>query len=510
MATNFTSDTLKTYAINTFKNTFAVPNDLNIGLIFIGKSDSFANGEDQIVNVDKDERKIWDNMISVSEIAPGDVELIIPKRTWQANVSYKQFDDMVKISELATPDSANSIGAFYVYNSERNVYKCLSNNNSSISTVEPTGIPSDGFVQTSDGYTWKYMYNVKSTSRFLTTNWIPVPYSLDVSTTSSDYNTNEDSLSLGTINVIVVENSGSGYNHVTHNQSYSNGVTSLTVTDLANVAVGMSVQGNGIANTTYITAVNASLNKINLSAPTTNSGSSYTTTTRIEIVGDGTGAIADAVISNTSIEKIDIVTWGLNYSYANVNIYGTSNTAIARAVISSKHGHGYSPALELYAKDLVIVKQIGSEADNTEGGLIPNDITYSQYGILMNPHKYGTGMDVTYSTSNSTMSLTTNVVVTAGFDYIQNEYVYQGTNLENSTFKGLVVSQSNNVIKLTNVRGNIELGTLLKGSTVSRPVISFTNPALERYTGDILYVNNVNAIERSVGQVEELKFIINF
>jgi len=510
MSTNFISDTLKTYAINTFKNTFAVPNNLNIGLIFIGKAEDYANGIEEITNTDKDERKIWDNMIAAMEISPGDVELVLPKREWSANVKYKQFDDMVKISELSTADSANSIYSFFVYNSEGNVYKCLSNNNSSISTIEPTGVPTDGFVQTNDGYTWKYMYNIKPTNRFLTDNWMPVPYSLDIETTSSDYNTNESNLTDGTINLVIIENQGNNYFHKTHEHSYTSNSSSLVFSDLSNVATGMFVSGNGIIDGTYITSVSPSLSRIFISNPTIDSGSSYVTTTRIEIVGDGTGATASSQISNNSIENIEIITWGGGYSYANVNIYGTSNTAVARSVISSKGGHGYSPALELYATDMLIVKDVGVENDSTAGGVLPNDMFFRQYGILMNPHEMSSGEDITYSTANSVISQTTDITVTTGIDYIQYEYVYQGPTIDNSTFRGLVVSQSNNVIRLTNVKGDIKIGALLKGTSTSRSVISYKNPILERYTGDILYVNNIDGIERGAGQTEELKFVIKF
>jgi hypothetical protein len=510
MATNYTSDTLKTYAINTFKNTFAVPNDLNIGLVFIGRSNEFANGANQIKNIDKDERTIWDNMICLLEIQPGDVELVIPKKTWITNVKYKQYDDTIRISQLITADSANTIAPFYVYNSEGNVYKCLSNNNSALSTVEPTGSPLDGFVSTADGYTWKYMYNVPDTSRFLANNWIPVPFSIDVASVASEYSTNLSSLSVGTINVVVVEQSGSGYYHKVHDHGYSNNISYLTVTDFSNVAIGMYVVGNGITSGTHITSIDELLNRIYISSPTSNTGTSYTTTTRVVLEGDGQGATADAELVDDYIDKIDIVTWGLNYSYANVIIYGTSNSASARAVVSSKQGHGYSPALELYSKDLLIVRDIGSEGDSTEGGIIPDDITYRQYGIIMNPHKYGSNVDLTYSLANSAISQTLDVTVTAGTDYTQNEFVYQGSSLSSSTFKGLVVSQSNNIIRLSNTTGILQIGAVLKGSTVSRPVISYANTSLQRYTGDILYVNNVDGIERAPEQIEELKFIINF
>jgi hypothetical protein len=51
----------------------------------------------------------------------------------------------------------------YVITSARNVYKCVSNNASANSTVEPSGdyTTSNGNISTGDGFVWKYMYNVK-------------------------------------------------------------------------------------------------------------------------------------------------------------------------------------------------------------------------------------------------------------------------------------------------------------------------------------------------------------
>lgn len=91
---------------------------------------------------------------------------------------------------VATPNTGNAslavvtvpidVKPMYVMTSERNVYKCLSNNNSIPSTVEPCGdyTSSNGNIATSDGYIWKYMFNVKPSNRFLTDEWIPVPTSI--------------------------------------------------------------------------------------------------------------------------------------------------------------------------------------------------------------------------------------------------------------------------------------------------------------------------------------------
>lgn len=64
---------------------------------------------------------------------------------------------------------------FYVMTDDFNVYKCLDNNGNSRSTVKPLGTDINPIV-TSDGYIWKYMYNVPINLRnkFLTESQMPV------------------------------------------------------------------------------------------------------------------------------------------------------------------------------------------------------------------------------------------------------------------------------------------------------------------------------------------------
>jgi hypothetical protein len=63
------------------------------------------------------------------------------------------------------------------------------------------------------------------------------------------------------------------------------------------------------------------------------------------------------------------------------------------------------------------------------------------------------------------------------------------------------------------VKGTILNGVPLKG-TVSNPtgrtVITKTNPEFQPYSGDILFVENVIKTERTDGQAENLKFVIQF
>lgn len=90
---------------------------------------------------------------------------------------------------------------FYVMTDEFNVYKCLDNNNNSISTSKPLG-SSVAPIITADGYIWKFMYNVPISLRnkFLSNEQIPV-----VSALTNQFYSN------GALESIIVDAKGSGY-----------------------------------------------------------------------------------------------------------------------------------------------------------------------------------------------------------------------------------------------------------------------------------------------------------
>ena len=94
---------------------------------------------------------------------------------------------------------------FYVMTDDYNVYKCLDNNNNSFSTVKPSGT-SVTPISTSDGYIWKYMYNVPINLRnkFLSAEQIPVSSAL----TNQFY-------SNGSLDSILITNKGTGYTGAT-------------------------------------------------------------------------------------------------------------------------------------------------------------------------------------------------------------------------------------------------------------------------------------------------------
>ena len=507
-----------------FKESFYEPAP-EIGYVFIGNHLPYfdENVPNSIVDSVNDEKLAWENMIAAKKITGNDVELVIPKISWTANTKYKQYDDLIDLDELLTGNNSLNVKPMYVFTSQRNVYKCLSNNVSANSTVEPTGdyTSSNGNIATSDGYIWKYMFNVKPSNKFLADDWVPAPSS----TNQLDYNINPIGVVDGELTTIVVENMGSGFyeNNVAVIPVFSSGCTRLNLANTTNVTANMTVSGTGIAPGTFISRIDVPNNNIFLSTATTSAGGGNTTanqialTTRIFIDGDGTGAVAAASINaNGFLTKVTVTTIGINYSRANAFVYGTGSNASIRVIRDMKYGHAYNPARELGANSVMVVSKIG-EIDSTENGKIPANTTFRQYGIFVNPHKYGESTVVSPANASPVVSQATVLTITAGSSYSIDEFAYQGlpndTSAANTIAHGSVLDQTFDQVILTNVRGTFRTGVLLRGASSGvsdRLVVTVQNPEFEPYSGDILYTQNATKTTRAEGQAENIKLIVRF
>lgn len=516
MATNITSKKLSFNNAEQFKESFSEPEPATVGYVFIGNHVPYANeaSPNSIVDSTSDEKSAWDNMFAAKRITGNDVELVVPRVNWSAGKKYKQFDDRIAMDELLTGNTTLNVSPMYVITTDRNVYKCLSNNASSNSTVQPTGdyTTANGTIVAADGYIWKYLYNVKPSNKFLTTDWVPAP----ISTYKLDYNVSQTGPIDGELTTIVVTSGGSGYANPTISATaFATGVTTISLANTTNVAANMTVSGTGIATGTLVSSVNTITSIVNLSTATTanggGTGNNVTFTTRVYIQGDGSGAEASANIANSAISKVTIDVTGIGYSFANATIYGSGSGATTRSIMGPKFGHGFNPAKELDATNVMINERIGS-VDSTENGLISTDTSFRQYGLLRDPYKYGSISAAVSSNANTVISQTTNLTLVAGTNFNLNEFVYQGTSANNAYFYGFVNAQSSNEVRLTKVRGSVTVGGTLIGanSGVTRTVVKSATPEFQPYTGDIMYVENVQKITRADGQAENVKFVIRF
>jgi hypothetical protein len=386
--------------------------------------------------------QVWDNMIGGKLITGNDIHHVIRRINWTANTVYDQYDHCTCSLILF---SANV--DFYVVTDEWNVYKCISNNYDSRSTVKPTSVSTTSTSSTADGYVWKFMYNISPSERikFTTSDYIPVK-KLSSNDNSLQWQVQENATE-GAINHIQVTNSGLNY--------------------FVNSAISIS------------------------------------------ITGDGTGANAFArvnTVSNT-IANVVIDSVGSEYTYATVTITAnTGSNASLRAIISPPNGHGSDALRELGGANLMLNPRLRG----TETGILSVANEYRQIALIEDP----TFFNQSNVASNTVFSqLTTLTVNGSSVEYDEDEIVYQGISISASTFSGRIAEwdSSNSIMRLTNVSGTPTTDLLIGANTgAARFVDSVTNPTLKRYSGNLLYIDNIKPIQRAVDQTEDFKIILKF
>jgi len=520
MPTNYTSNKLSLFLAEQFNESFYEPEPTSIGYVFIGNHVPYVDDTTtpQIPEISddwKDEIDVWNNMIAAKRITGSDINIVLPVVDWTINTVYDQYDDT---QDMSTKN-------YYVVDrATRRVWKCLFNNNGARSTVLPSINPTaanKGVVRPTDRYLWKYMFTYPAGSKFISLDYVPVPLSSNV----SGYGTSYSYLDQGAIYNLVVVNGGSGYARVTKSSiDFGANKNTITLQNLTGVAVGMHVSGTNVSTGTIVQSLNPGQNQVILSQNTVPAGTgtyagvtnNLTFTPRIVIEGNGTGAVPGsgtlqlALSTANVITKAEMSSFGAGYTEANVVIYSAGTGAVIRPVLSPKFGHGYNPAKELGASSVMIAVKIG-EGDATQGGIISSDMKFRQYGFLRDPHKYGSTTPVNSTTANTAISQLYDITLTTGDSYTINEFVYQGT-LANPTFSGYVNSQTVTNIKLSKVKGTFTLGGILFGATSTRRrnAIKITYPEFQPYTGDILYTENINPVERKTNQAELLRFVLTF
>jgi hypothetical protein len=243
-----------------------------------------------------------------------------------------------------------------------------------------------------------------------------------------------------------------------------------------------------------------------------NGGNGYDTqnaTIKIVITGDGKDAVASAVTTNGAISDIIVTNPGSNYTYANVSFTSDLGANGSLETFTSPiGGHGFDPLSELGCSRVMFT----TEFDTSEGGIIPTDIQFYQYGMIVNPIS---SISSPQPANGSVYRTTTDLIVSSGFGaYVTDEIVYEGNNLETASFKGTVLSfdSSNNILKLINTTGTPTNSTSIFASTsgTARTLFSYTLPDLNIFTGYISYIENRPSIQRSFDGIEQIRIVLDY
>jgi len=334
----------------------------------------------------------------------------------------------------------------YVMTEDFNVYKCLFNNQNANSTVKPTTTNPNTSYTTSDGYVWKYMYTLSDVDRVRFLTPDWIPVRTLASNDGSLQWRVQQSAVDGAIDVIKVVSGGSNYT--------SNNLT-LTIT------------------------------------------------------GDGTSAsaLANIVPLANTIQVATLTSRGSGYTYANATVSGSSGTgAVFDVVIGPKGGHGSDAVSELGAKSIMINTRIKAD----EGGKIPIVNDFRQLGLLVDPLAFGASNVFSGTAFNQTQRLS---LTGSGANFAQDEVVFQGTSVTSATYTGEVVEfdSANGIVKLANTGGTPAAGQLIGATTAaSRYVTTVTEPDLRKFSGKLIYIDNITPVARNAFQTEDIKLVLSF
>jgi hypothetical protein len=443
-----------------------IQNSSNEYYIGIGKCDTFNQSDSVIDPVDclREEREFRNNLQSVKKVEGSTV--VARRVNWSSGSAYAGWDDSVK------SDIDGDWTPFYVLNDAKEVYVCLSPADA-VSTVEPNwGLHAPMSPETdpnapmynvrewwkpfttSDGYIWKFLYTLtpERIFQFLSSNHIPVQKA-EINLPSGD--------SIEDLQITVRDN---------------------------------AIPGE-IIRTRLVTA---------------GTGYSQSSPPTVNIHGDGNGATAEAVIDESgNLVKVKMTNYGSGYTYASFEIVNGSTPSVVEPVITSKTGLGFDPVDDLKTSSIMINAKPDGTVDDT---FIVNN-TFRQIGLIKNPTQtdgvtpYTNVSDkiLPSMTLEGTSVFTKGKLITGATsgakayvnDSVGNE-VYYHQNLSTG-FEPFQPGQNGNSGEGITDESTSEVGVIVS--------ITLEN-AIDRFSGDVLYIENRSRIRRHEEQKEDIKIVI--
>lgn len=522
-----------------------------------------------VSNANNSKRDFLEKTLYGKKIDTDFVFYMIKNYPWQINTVYTQYDDTADLSSsryyaVVYPENNQ--------NGDYRIYKCLFNNYGAQSIYPPNynDTTPNQIYQMADGYVWKFMYelSVLEFDRYNTLGYIPIIEDLTANTvveTSSD---------TSTIDQIFVTNSDQnrGYESVSgliyqvlrgeeNNISFAAPAGSLS--EIENYYSGYSFYVTNFSNTSQIYEVNTyqydatngrGIVTLVEGVPTDGvliNFANYRMVPRVRILGDGAGARGIASVSSDGvITGITMIDRGSGYTNASAEIVdpyafdpeslsSLDERALLRPILSPKGGHGSNIIDEMSCRNSLVFIGI-NEFDNT---VIPTSNEFASVGIVKNPvfkvfpspEVFDNRIELALDSHN----LTANEIVT------QIETLNTSSPFYNEVrFSGKVHSTSNNFVYICEYMGAYPNDTLEFANTdfsdislkINLPILSSQNEvlvintdnnpaypddygseypgfALSQYvqrSGEVLYMNRFDSVERTESSKEQFKILLEF
>ena len=483
--------------------------------VFIGlpnateiNSDWNTNTPAPIDNFD-DHDNIYDTLISAKKINSSDVLQVIRKISWTTGTIYEMYRHDYDINNTTPQTNSSNLynSNFYVMNSDFRVYECIynganpTNSGKGIASLEePTHTDLQPRLE-SDGYLWKYLYTIKPSDivKFDSVDYIPVP---------QDWLNNSDTLDV-------------------RNSAVDGKIETVVITDTTSAAYQFSGTKNNVP-----------------------------------IRGDGQDGLASVTFVNGKPTSVQVTNGGSGYTFATLDLDSvvTGSGAVFSVIIPPPKGHGADIYTELGSNKVLVYSRI--ENSDTTNPDFPVGNQFARIGILKNPNINGTTNLLTASSASgvyglrlagaasSTMSVSVDGQITQtigigstavgkiiSYDPVTKFLRYwqdrslatncssganptYGYRLNKFTSTPSTGGSINVVVTTTTGTETVGIETTFTG--VSTSVNSKTyyfgqsinsgiaSPEIEKYSGDIIYIDNRPEVTRAPNQREDIKIVLEF
>ena len=483
--------------------------------LFIGKPVAWADDTDPLLLGQQGyttdsllaEMQNWDDIMSVQRVS--DISYVVPYKEISNNTTFSQYDDNSNIFDSATLDDFFGVSTS---GGQYRVYKCISNNSGSTVSNVPTA-EQNAVIKSADGYVWKYMYSIGSSdwAKYQVSsegmgNWMPVKKQL----------TDDGG---GQFNIAMKNAAEGEILHVTTAGSTTFGnVSGSHFADKVghNVVINRNHTGTGFGS--GFTGVVAQHSGVNYYIDVTNGGSDY-----------------------RKIATIETVT-GTTYTDASAHL---------RPVLSPIGGHGWDAVSELGGFRIMIYAELTTSMTDF---ILEND--FRKVGLITNPYKQGSVFDYIqtvdstdsyisgekYSTATNARQLvkivfedvdwnnatTAHIQTAATNDTIFTQVDSSGVETDNKA-RLVEIDGDNKTAYFLVTAGSIDTSVVFQTTTLNYPKMkglingtsttltikdsslsSVTKEKLKKYSGNIIYIDNISSVTRSSESTQKVKLVIEF
>ena len=454
-----------------------------------------------------------DTQIFGKKVTSANIRRLITRRDWTQGTRYEMYRHDYSVTNPSPVTNSTRLYAanYYVINKNFDVYVCIDNGSSGISSTgnasqdEPlfTDLEPSRAGESGDGYIWKYLFTVPPSDiiKFDSTEYISVPSNWPTSSETQIQSVRENgdsTINNNQIKKVYIDKQGFGYSQ--------------------------NVVGK-----------------------------------EVDIVGDGTGAkVVIDTDSNGKIIKTVVSSGGQGYTYGMVDLGPLGNSGVSVGnfaklipIIPPSRGHGFDLYKELGTDKILVYARFD---DSTKD--FPTDTKFAQIGIIKNPTSIGStsiytandfssvnAIKVVSPTGTPTIGEKIRQTVAGGtaegyivsYDtdtdvikyYQDRSLFFNQTSGDQTDYVGittgskvLAFESSAEVIKSTSgfsatVDQNFTgISTNPSGNKVISLGVNFTNglasPEINKKSGEIIYLDNRPLVTRNPRQKEDIKIILEF